>query len=108
MNNQLRYKLFKVKKGKRDMFIAWTEELQRRNSEVITTLKYENVAMETMYIFSVSNEWFVIGMQVLVGKHRKADMTVELNKRHFEVLTECLVPYNGAVLYEFTRRNIKL
>lgn len=99
----LRYKLFKVRPDKLSILQNWAEELKKREAEVLATLEYENVSMETMYLFSVGDEWFVMGMQDIVGEHRKADMTVELNQRHFAVLKECLEPHEGAVLYQFER-----
>lgn len=99
----LRYKLFKVKPDKLEKLKAWSEKLQARKEEVLATLEYENVSTETLVTFAVAEEWFCMGMQELSGEHRKADMTVELNKEHFAVLEDCLEGYKGSVLYSFTR-----
>lgn len=99
----LRYKLFKVKNGKLDALKAWASELKRRGPEVLDTLRYENVATETFYLFQIGDDWYAMGMQEVSGKHKKANMSVELNKRHFEVLKECLEEYNGEMLYEFKK-----
>lgn len=99
----LRYKLFKVREGKLEILKAWAEELRGRSSEISDTLAFENVGEETLHLFAVGDSWFVMAMQALTGPHKKADMTVELNKKHMAVLAECLAPYEGETLYSFSR-----
>lgn len=87
------------------MLKAWALELKHREPEVLKTLEYENVAYETMVLFRTEDhpggQWFVMGMQIIDGEHRKADMSVELNQKHFEVLRQCLEPVKTETLYGF-------
>jgi hypothetical protein len=99
----LRYKIFKVKDGKMSQFRDWCAELKEREPEVLETLVHENVVCETYYHFEVGSHDYVAGIQWIEGIHEKADMSVELNRKHFETLQECLEPVKGTDLCSFSR-----
>lgn len=97
----VRYALYKVKEGKLDTLKEWSLDLQKRLPEALETMRQENVRREVFRLFKHQNNWFAVGLQELSGEHKKADMSVELNRKHAEVLKECLEGLVGEVLYDF-------
>ncbi len=100
----LRYRLFRVRSEKLEILKAWAEELRQRSSEVAAAMEHENVSAETLHAFQIDGAWYAMGMQSLSGKHRRADMSVELNRRHLAIMEACLEPHDGGfAIYEFQR-----
>ena len=47
---QVRLAKYKIKEGKKQLWIDWCEELKRRKDEVIETLKNESVVSEACFL----------------------------------------------------------
>lgn len=98
----MRFNIYKVKAGKLDTLRAWAAELEVRRGEALETMKHERVIYETFVIFKAGEDWYAVGAQEFYEERRAADMSVELNRRHFAILEECLETVSDKeTLYQF-------
>jgi hypothetical protein len=80
----MKYKLFKIKPGKKDQWIQWCFSLSHTyRKEALCTLREEENIRETIILWG---EYVLYGMK---GNFKPAS-SCEINKMHFQNLKECL------------------
>lgn len=100
----MKEKIFKIKEGKLDIWLAWADELNTRKEEVMITLGEENVSRESATLFKLDNDYYVYMSMEFSGKEMLSNLDRELNITHREKLEECLEPIaRGKQLYDFRR-----
>jgi hypothetical protein len=95
------YTLYKLKPGKRQVWLDWCNKLMTiYKDESEDTLLEEDLVNEMCLIFGEDDESFVLYKhEPFPGKVKKpAVMERELNKKHFELFAECLVPMKPRVM----------
>lgn len=95
------YTLFKIKPGKRQVWLDWCAELMSSaKEEASITLKEEQLLRELCIVFGEGDESFVVYHHIPeVGKEKlPANLSRELNVKHFQVFDECLIPWKPRVL----------
>lgn len=81
--------LFKLKKGKEGKWLAWCLLLMTdHKEEAIKTLEEENVLFEGGALLELDGKKYVVGMTN--GDAKPTNMNRELNKKHKEVVKDCL------------------
>jgi len=82
----------------------WTRELNHREEEARQTLVFEGIEQETCFVFELNGQHYVAGFVSGIG--RPSDKNNKLNKKHSEMLRECLEKVTlGEVLYNFVVRD---
>lgn len=82
--------LLKVKEGKLKQWKDWCNFLMSEMDTVKKTLVQENAIGEYGILFKVGDDYYVYGGTDYRDEPIKADMSIELNRKHKEVVTECL------------------
>ena len=99
-------KIFKVKEGKLGELKQWFEILSgERKEEAIATFEYENVSREVFTLFQGEDGFhYVVGLNEVIGEHKKGDPEVKINQEHTKILKDCLEPIsdNGEVLLDLS------
>ena len=94
----MKFKIFKIKKGKKAQWLKWCSFLNTHKKEVLKTLKEEGITREFNYLFKYKGEYFVLyGME---GKFLPPS-DCELNRKHFKNLKECLERIELLELFDF-------
>ncbi|MEK7453141.1 MAG: DUF6176 family protein [Patescibacteria group bacterium] len=96
----MEYRLYKIKPGKRDVWLNWCKEvIDHHLHEAIVTLKEEGLVHESCMIFGSGDDSYVLYKhQPAEGKKKKkANFDRELNKKHFEKFYECLEKVEGLI-----------
>ena len=96
--------LKKVKKGKIGILKNWVRELKKNKSEVLITLKEENVFNENLSIIRIDNQEYAI---FVIDYHKRilqSNKNRVINRKHTKVLKECLEKENieSKNLYNFS------
>ena len=88
------YKLYKIRPGKRQVWLDWCNHLTTiHRDEAIETLAEENLLHEMCLVFGEGDGFVLYRQETLSGRDRRlANMDRELNRKHFEVFDECLIP----------------
>lgn len=90
--------LRKIKPGKRAELERWFAELEGpRRSEASGTLRAEGVTREWGACVLLDGEDYLVGFMEGPAEFLPADLAVDVNRRHQEVLRECLDPAAKAV-----------
>ena len=91
-------KIYKVKEGKLDKLKYWFNVLSSdRREEAIATFDYENISREVFALFKGKDGLdYVIGLNEVIGEHKKGDPQVKINQEHSKILDECLEPISEA------------
>lgn len=84
----MKVRLFRLKKGKEQVWKDWCAYLCEHEDEAKETMRYEETTMEGCFMFEKDGSWYVLGYQE--GGVRPADVNVEMNRLHKEKLRECL------------------
>jgi len=95
-----KYRLFKIKQGKRQVWLDWCTELMTiHKDEASWTLVEEDLVNEMCLIFGEKDDSYVVyRWRTLTGKEKKpANMNIDLNKKHFDKFHECLDQIKPAV-----------
>jgi len=90
-------KIFRVKEGKLDMVRQWFQVLTTdRKEEALATFAHENINREVFVLFKGSDGHdYIIGVNEVIGEHRKGDKEVTINQDHEKIKHECLEPFSG-------------
>lgn len=83
--------IWKIKPGKRTMWKAWCDEIMSRLQEARGTLPEENVESEVCKIFG-DGDGFVFIRQDVRGEKLPMNMERPINRKHKEMMAECLDP----------------
>lgn len=87
-----RYGLFKVKRGKLNQWKQWCFELDTfRRKSALQTLKRENSSREYYVHVAVGRDHYVVASSEYFAPRVAQDETEPLNKKHKEMLKDCLV-----------------
>lgn len=103
-----KYMLLKIKPGKRDLWLGWCDELMTMHKvESLITLEEECLIQERCLIFGEGDNSYVVYKHLSeIGKNKKtADMSRDLNVKHFKMFHECLEKVKGGMIvgYDFNR-----
>jgi len=88
----VRITIFKIKPGKKEKLLQWGAEIMNNQQQALLSIGEENCREESMRIFSIENNDFLLC--VMSAKDKKGilpyDKNQPINKKHFEILEECL------------------
>lgn len=98
--------LFKIKEGKKDVWMSWTNRLQTEfREDAIDTLKEEHLLQETFVAFSLNGEDYTLGfVESSDDEVTNSNKEKEINQLHTKFKKECLEPMREVpveVLYSF-------
>ena len=96
-----KYIVWKIKPGKRTVWEKWCKSIMTSHQqEALETLIEEDLVHEKCLILGKGDESYVLYKhQSVRGKEKKpANMSRSLNKKHFEILYECLERVPGATV----------
>lgn len=94
----------KIREGKEQKLREWSKELSERKMEVIKSLEVENVNLEVAHIVEIGEKKYFIAYMYSNEKILPADMDMNINREHVQILKECLeMPQLGEMLYFFNR-----
>lgn len=89
----IKYSLFKIKLGKRDILEAWFKELMGKHfKEGIESIMEEDLLQERCIIFGIGDNSYLFYEHIpVIGKEKKPfNPHRELNLKHNLILQECL------------------
>ena len=103
----MKTKIYKIKKGKKDKFLAWANKLRTAyRDEVIKSLEEERVEREFVGVFEIEGNDYAIGF--VLGENMLPSTQTELNLKHKEVLKDCMeAPINVEIVYDFSASESK-
>ena len=96
-----KYKIFKIKKGKREIFkIFFYQSFVMRQEEAIKTLVEEDLINEKCIIFGKGDNSYVFYKHETISNREKKPMNLsrEINRKHKEMLVECLEEVDDKVV----------
>ncbi|KKT14563.1 MAG: hypothetical protein UW76_C0020G0006 [Parcubacteria group bacterium GW2011_GWF2_44_8b] len=95
-----KYKIFKIKKGKREIWEKWCKEIVMRQEEAIKTLVEEDLINEKCIIFGKGDNSYVFYKHETISNREKKPMNLsrEINRKHKEMLVECLEEVDDKVV----------
>jgi hypothetical protein len=98
-------KIFRIRPGREQVFFDWMEEVNRRREEAISTFEHEGIHREVFATFKSEEGVYVVGFNEALVVPKKSDQAVELNRKHVEVMRECLEPISerGTIMFDFSR-----
>jgi hypothetical protein len=83
-----KYSIWKIRKGKKKLWIAWCNEIMQRKEEALSTLREEYLIYERCVIFQ---DFVVYEHQPVEGKIKQPmNLKKAINKKHSQMVTECL------------------
>lgn len=93
-----KYTLWKIKPSKRAAWEEWCKLVMTiHKKEAIETIIEEDLMRESCFI--IGDEYVLYVHDTVKGKEKKpANMSRELNKKHFEVLHDCLERVSNVAL----------
>jgi len=100
-------KIFKIKPDKEHVFFDWMEEIHMRKEEAVKTFEYEGVRREVFVTFkNPGGDTYVVGFNEALEAPKKSDKNVEINRKHAEIMRECLEPISerGTVVLDLSSK----
>ena len=105
---QVKLVKFKIKEGKKQLWLDWCEELKRRKNEVIETLKNETVISEACFLSENGEEvyYFVETEDMEKAQAAFKESTFKIDPEHREKIVTSLNKIGQLEeLFHFENRN---
>lgn len=89
----MKINIYKIKKGKEALLKEWGVSIHANTEEALASLIEENCLAESMKMFSINGEIYIVGvMCVEKGKEiLPYNPERKINKEHFKILKEAIV-----------------
>ncbi len=89
----MRIHIFKLKKNTEFLLKQWGEEVSSDSKEeAIQSLLEENCLEESLRIFKINNDMYLVGVMVALDSKGlfEPNQKRSINKKHFSILKECI------------------
>ena len=95
-----KYRIYKIRNGKREIWEKWCKEIMKRREEAVETLVEEDLISEKCIIFGKGEDSYVFYKhETLPNKEKKPmNLSREINRKHKEMLEECLEEVDDKVV----------